>query len=269
MKKIEDYLQTMLYFFHSIEKNYNIMLHDCPEGHLIAAKRTGKYNYFQVVKQNGEYIRRGITKDSILIEALCRKKYMEERLSAATHNIKILEAAAKRLLSVECSDIIEKLPTAYKTLPKEYFDRENSTISQENENEWSSQPYRRSTYMPRYKNHTTSRGLKVRSKSELLIAEKLGEYNIPFRYEQLLEINGIEYAPDFTILRRDGSILYWEHCGLTSDSRYINNHWNKMRIYAEAGIVPWKNLIITYDSEDGILDLEAVEAEIKNKVMKC
>ena len=42
-----------------------------------------------------------------------------------------------------------------------------------------------------------------------------------------------------------------------------------MRIYAEAGIVPWKNLIITYDSEDGILDLEAVEAEIKNKVMKC
>ena len=74
MKKMEDYLRVMLYYFSSIEKNYNIQLRNCPDGNLIAHKRDGKYNYFQVTRQDGEYIRRGITTNKKLIQALCRKK---------------------------------------------------------------------------------------------------------------------------------------------------------------------------------------------------
>ena len=48
---------------------------------------------------------------------------------------------------------------------------------------------------PSSKRHTTSRGLKVRSKSELLIAEKLSEHGILFRYEQILEIGVAEKMP--------------------------------------------------------------------------
>ena len=120
--------------------------------------------------------------------------------------------------------------------------------------------------MPQQKNHTTSHGLKVRSKSEMLIAEKLYEHGLPFRYEQILQIDGVDYAPDFTIRRCDGSIVYWEHCGLTGNSRYMNHHWRKMQIYVEAGITPWKNLIITYDDENGFLDLSVIESEIINKL---
>lgn len=268
MKKMEDYLRVMLYYFSSIEKNYNIQLRNCPDGNLIAHKRDGKYNYFQVTRQDGEYIRRGITTNKKLIQALCRKKYMEARLEAASHNIKILEKAADSLLSVEYDEIMKSLPAAYRTLPWEYFNGDSSQADGAKTDTWSSQPYRQSTYMPQHKRHTTSRGLKVRSKSELLIAEKLSEHGILFRYEQILEIGGIEYAPDFTILRPDGQQIYWEHCGLTSNTRYMSHHWQKMQAYSEAGILPWKNLIVTYDDEDGILDMAAVESEIKNKVMK-
>ncbi len=121
--------------------------------------------------------------------------------------------------------------------------------------------------MPERKVHTTSRGLRVRSKSELLIAEKLYEHGIDFRYEQILTIDGIDYAPDFTIMRADGTMIYWEHCGLTANRGYMRKHWQKMQIYAEAGITPWKNLIVTYDDEEGLLDLRTVESEIANKVM--
>ena len=48
----------------------------------------------------------------------------------------------------------------------------------------------------------------------------------------------------------------------------MSHHWQKMQAYSEAGILPWKKLIVTYDDEDGILDMAAVESEIKNKVMK-
>ena len=57
---------------------------------------------------------------------------------------------------------------------------------------------------PSSKRHTTSRGLKVRSKSELLIAEKLSEHGILFRYEQILEIGGAEYARTSPSSARDG-----------------------------------------------------------------
>ena len=41
-----------------------------------------------------------------------------------------------------------------------------------------------------------------------------------------------------------------------------------MQIYAEAGITPWKNLIVTYDDENGLLDLRTVESEIINRIKK-
>ena len=60
---------------------------------------------------------------------------------------------------------------------------------------WGDGFYRQSDYMPEKKIHTTSKGLKVRSKSEVLIAEKLYEHNIEFRYEQILQIEQMEFAP--------------------------------------------------------------------------
>ena len=46
----------------------------------------------------------------------------------------------------------------------------------------------------------------------------------------------------------------------------MSHHKWKMDIYEEAGIVTWKNLIVTYDSENGMLDLGIIESEIVNKV---
>lgn len=38
-------------------------------------------------------------------------------------------------------------------------------------------------------------------------------------------------------------------------------------MYERAGIVPWKNLIVTYDDETGNLDLRMIEAEIRNRLL--
>lgn len=132
--------------------------------------------------------------------------------------------------------------------------------------DWSAQEYPQSTYMPESKIHTTTRGLKVRSKSELLIAEKLYAHSIPFRYEQVLSVNGIQFAPDFTIKTESGKLIYWEHCGLTNNKEYMEKHRWKLSVYEEAGIVPWDNLIITYDDKYGILNLSIIESEISNKI---
>lgn len=65
--------------------------------------------------------------------------------------------------------------------------------------------------------HTTSFGLKVRSKSEVVIAELLHAARIPFKYELLLFLKDkkgrtIKYKPDFTIMTPFGK-------------RYIGDIW--------------------------------------------
>ncbi|WGL59961.1 hypothetical protein QEJ31_15620 [Pigmentibacter sp. JX0631] len=76
----------------------------------------------------------------------------------------------------------------------------------------------------------TSFGLKVRSKSEVFIAEKLKENNILFTYEKPLSADGKTYYPDFTIYigKRE---LYWEHFGLMNDDIYAKKTEIKMKWY--------------------------------------
>ena len=70
--------------------------------------------------------------------------------------------------------------------------------------------------------------------------------------------------PDFTIKRpRDGKIIYWEHLGMTADAAYLESNIKKMRQYAEVGITPWDNLIITYDQSDGGIDVKIIDALIR------
>ncbi len=64
----------------------------------------------------------------------------------------------------------------------------------------------------------------------------------------------------------DGRTVYWEHCGLPGNQEYMKRHKRKLESYEEVGIVPWENLIVTYDDENGILNLAIVESEIANKI---
>ena len=95
---------------------------------------------------------------------------------------------------------------------------------------------------------------KVRSKSEALIADRLFNAGIPYRYEQRLEFDsdvpGLEdmhaYYPDFTILdKRTRKIIYWEHLGKLGDPSYCRDNLTKLHDYMRHGIIQGKNLILT------------------------
>ncbi len=66
-----------------------------------------------------------------------------------------------------------------------------------------------------------AKGERVRSKSEVIIADILGGEGIPYRYEYPIYIKGIgRFYPDFTVLNvRKRKEIYWEHMGMNSNSR--------------------------------------------------
>ena len=64
------------------------------------------------------------------------------------------------------------------------------------------------------------RGESIKSFGEKAIADFLFEHDIPYRYEMNHTWNGMNYRPDFTILRSNKSGIVIEYFGLHGDSDY-------------------------------------------------
>lgn len=119
--------------------------------------------------------------------------------------------------------------------------------------------------------HRTERGDLVRSKSELVIADKLFSRGIDYAYEKPLVLpNGNVRYPDFTIADdARGVTFYWEHLGLLDDPAYRARWARKKAEYASAGILETDggggdhgSLIITRDNPGGGLDAAAIATTI-------
>lgn len=118
--------------------------------------------------------------------------------------------------------------------------------------------------------HRTSRNELVRSKSELAIAEKLIARNVPYSYEQPIQLAGKTRYPDFTITDDDtGVTVYWEHLGMLGDPTYKARWEAKLADYAAEGILPWNKdapaarvLVTTEDGLGSGLDMLRVDAII-------
>lgn len=231
-------------------------------GNLRVSNKAKKTYYAQDAIENKKRIRKGISKDTTLIYKLARKRYLKIYIKLITQNILALELFLQTTKPPTPDNVWRALPDAYKHLPhKAFFPKEYRGKM------WGKEEYDKSTYRSQELRHTTARGEKVRSKSEALIANLLHRHKLPYRYEQKLHIKNREFVPDFTILVEE-DIYYWEHCGLVSEEGYMKSHNWKLLRYAEQGIVPWKNLIVTYDDENGNFNGKIAEGEIINKLLR-
>lgn len=107
--------------------------------------------------------------------------------------------------------------------------------------------------------HRTLRDELVRSKSELIIADRLHSNGVDYTYEQPLVLNGRTRYPDFTIDDAEsGRKFYWEHCGMLVDPQYKSRWERKLDWYRSNGVLPWQEgggpsgaLIVTEDTAKG------------------
>jgi hypothetical protein len=118
--------------------------------------------------------------------------------------------------------------------------------------------------------HRTRKGINVRSKSEVIIADLLYSKGVEFTYERELVLGGSKRLPDFTIEDADtGETYYWEHLGMLNDDRYHRKWEEKLAWYASHGIRPHGTgpdedpegtLIVTKDGSNGSISSADIEA---------
>jgi hypothetical protein len=109
--------------------------------------------------------------------------------------------------------------------------------------------------------HTTIAGERVRSKSEVIIADLLHNSGVKYEYELPLTFeNGITVRPDFTVTKSNGDKVYWEHLGMLGDYGYRRDWERKQKTYAEYGITVENKLLITSkDERSGAINSQQIQ----------
>lgn len=99
--------------------------------------------------------------------------------------------------------------------------------------------------------YRTSRGELVRSKSELLIAEKLKTLGINYQYERPLEgtTRSGRLRPDFSFIDDAGDVFIWEHLGRLDQVKYREGWEWKQQWYAQNGFTEGKNLFTSTEQQ--------------------
>ena len=130
---------------------------------------------------------------------------------------------------------------------------------------WQHHPYTGKPFEINAPEFYTSTGVRVRSKSEVIIADALSRAGIPYRYEFPTSIKGWgTLYPDFTCLdTRTREEIIWEHFGLMNDPDYVENAVQKIAHYAASGYTIGKNFIATFESSNTPLSVKQVQECIK------
>ena len=130
---------------------------------------------------------------------------------------------------------------------------------------WQAVPYQGLSFENSASEFYTNRGERVRSKSELMIANALFKAKVPYRYEYPIAMKGGRvFHPDFLCLNpHDGREFIWEHFGLMDNAEYSQNAISKLSRYAENGWIPGKNFICTLESAAAPLSSRLVERIVK------
>jgi hypothetical protein len=232
-----------------------------PDGELMIVDQDGLRKYLQRIPAKGnrkKEHRYGIKRKPDVLNGLVRKEYVTETLRVIDQDIRAVDLACKRYRPIDENSVMEKFLAKYPELANGIFHSEADPEA------WKKEISRMDDYHPENLKHTSYNGVKSRSKNELYIASRLDHYGIIYRWDCPTGIPGLYRSPDFQILRRrDWRIIYWEHCGMMDVPEYKRRNEQRLKEYEEAGIVPWDNLIITYDTLEGGLRADIIEAMIK------
>lgn len=240
-------------------------LEKAPDGTLRIAKSNGVIQYFHrrsPKDKTGKYI---LTKNQEFAKELAQKEYDQNVLACTGKELVLLKHTLKTYNKMYSKKqlpelIFEKLSVFRRGLitPVRLSDDQFAK-------KWQAVPYKIKPFASDQPELFTARGERVRSKSEIIIADTLFRLKIPYRYECPLTLKNsdgskITLHPDFTCLdlqtRRE---YYWEHFGMLDNPDYSEKAVNRLRLYERNNIYPSKNLIITTETSKQPINTRQIE----------
>ena len=241
---IKERYDLLLRTIQAIENRLDSM----PEGTLnIKTTKNGEYYYLYKGK-NQKYLGQ---KDIELIDLYFQKNYLKTSKTVARREADVLGKLIDKFPQTVIENIYEQLPE-----DRQKHIRPLIPDIDQYAQHWLSIPFTPKPFKKDAPVFRTLKGERVRSKSEVIIADRLYAKGIPYKYECPLQVGDEIIHPDFTILRlSDRKIVYHEHCGKMDDPDYTEDLVSRVKKYGHAGIYPGSSLSFSFESSKQPLDI--------------
>lgn len=236
---------------------------------------------------NGKFIPK---KNLAVVRRIIQRDYERKLCKFLKKAIPLLEAFIKFFSTENLENAFSALHPGRQALIEPIIPTREQFIKQ-----WLNAPYKQLPFSEGSPEFITASGIRVRSKSEVIIADTLTRLDIPFRYEQPHVISNIQSShktphnasypscgtqqtsahpatrrsvtvhPDFTCLNpRTREEFIWEHFGLMGNADYAHNAILKISQYASSGFILGKNFIATFEDDETPLATKLVQTYAKD-----
>lgn len=269
-----------------------------PIGVLNVSPHRGGFQYFRVTAKTGrkgEYIPE---EKMSLASAIAQRDYDAKMLNELQKLRGVLEKCVAKYDASVAENLYARLHPARRSLVTPLVYPDEDFVAR-----WSAVKYAGREFDADGPVLMTARGERVRSKSEIIIADALFRRGIPYRYEfphELLHAGACDVDvargvgevragrrdaggsrgelrargrkrvvvyPDFTCLNvRTRKEFVWEHFGMIDVPEYCQNMASKMEMYLMNGFCLGKNFVMTTETHDRPLNSMMVEKILEQMV---
>ncbi len=217
-------------------------------GKIRVVRKNKTFQFYLITKKydkEGTYLPR---KKDDFAKALLQQEYDKKILEAGKKELHFLRKLTKFYKNSSLDAANNKF-----TKSKRIFIEPVQLSNSEYAEKWQNVPYVKKPFYETSSEFYTSKNERVRSKSELIIANALLQNNVPYRYEFPIELkteNGfITVHPDFYCLNINNRKEFcWEHFGMMNNDEYAASATAKLNAYIQNGWIPGKNLIISMEA---------------------
>ncbi len=252
-------IQERIVLLEDIISNAKRDLRKAPKGNLKICKSPTRTQYYLRTDNNcstGTYIPKGKRQ---LAADIAQRDYLEKIICTSEVELHQLLNLQKKLKNSQPESVFPNLSEARKELVSPLFIPEDDFIKQ-----WSQRDYEKKPFPDDYPEYYTHKGERVRSKSEIILADTFYNMDIPYHYEHPIKLDRITYYPDFLVLnKRTQQEFIWEHLGMMDNPIYAENVVKKINDYCKHGYFPGVNLILSWETSNNPLNIPIIKREIE------
>lgn len=229
-------------------------LNEFPEGRINIKYQKDKAYYYKVSEGTVEkYL--SDKDDAETIKELVQKNYLKKVLALAKNELSELKKIKETYPKTLPEELYDQLPQARKQYAEPIVPGNDRFVRK-----WLDEPYEHRIIRKDKPAYISLKGDRVRSKSEMIIADRLWAYGIPYKYECPLMLDNEVIHPDFTVLRiSDRKIVYHEHCGMMDDPKYVEDFVARVNLYNRCGIFLGDRLFLTFETSSVPLDVRNID----------
>jgi len=253
MKKEQEYLEQVK---QQVEEDIRQEHKDKLPGKLRIQKKGNSVQYYHVKEEQAYIPKKNIT----LARNLAQRDYDNKLLQEIDNRQKIVSKFLKEYTPTGIESTYEELNDYRKKLIHPIIETDESYAKA-----WMSAPYVRKIVGEDVPVIFTENGERVRSKSEKMIADKLRQLGIPYRYEAPLRLGrNCVLHPDFTLLHvKERKEIYYEHFGMMDNPEYVENALKRIELYEKNGIYPGDELLFSWETSTVPVNMKIVEGMMK------